>query len=58
LGNGSGGLLRQLLGIHQVAGQASNGGMIVDWTTILALVGTVVLAAYLATALLRPEIFS
>lgn len=29
-----------------------------DWTTILALVVTAVLAVYLTAALLKPEIFS
>lgn len=29
-----------------------------DWTAILALVVTAVLAVYLTTALLKPEIFS
>jgi hypothetical protein len=58
LDSGGGRLFWRLLGFRQIAGQAANGGMNLDWTTILALVGTAVLVAYLTTALLRPEIFS
>lgn len=51
-------LLRRLVWPCTLLRQPIDGGLTVDWTTILALVVTVVLAIYLTAALLTPEKFS
>ncbi len=38
--------------------QLARGGVIVDWTTLLAAVITAFLVVYLLAALLKPEMFS
>lgn len=52
------GILRRLLWSGLVVWVSERGGLIVDWTTILALCVAVALVVYLAAALLIPEKFS
>jgi K+-transporting ATPase KdpF subunit len=56
--NGSSSVLWRLLGTHQVVGNLAEGGIDMDWTTIMAVVIAAVLVVYLTLALLKPEIFS
>lgn len=51
-------LLHRLRWPRKCLWQLESGGLTVDWTTVLALVVTVILVIYLAAALLVPEKFS
>ena len=51
-------LFSRLLRPRPILRPLENGGLNVDWTTILALVVAVGLAIYLTAALLGPEKFS
>jgi K+-transporting ATPase KdpF subunit len=56
--NGGGSVLWRLLGTREVVGNLAEGGMSMDWTTIMSVVVAAVLVVYLTLALLKPEIFS
>ena len=53
-----GGLVWRFRWVGPALQQPEGGGMKMDWTMILALIVCIVLAVYLAIALLLPEKFS